>query len=304
MKHGNNWTLYIIIFSIMGVIIWWNAASKGTVAESMVNLDEIKDIPKNDDKNIPAGYYKVSVMKNQNQSNKMAPIPPGCKLKPDQNGVGQARLGIILENPTGKETYEEIQEKCPNTINLTPTDDKGKKNKIKDLAYDANNIAEMESISTNKELPPDVIEFKQTKFSPTKILLSPQQVEDLVLMHPNPVYYQPGSFKFDNVSYVPNYEDSIRLSRSMPKLLSSTVPQNQFLDICSTHKNDKQGLEDKCKNLDAKQCNETDCCVLFGGAKCIAGNDKGPLLKENYADILIKNRDYYYYKDKCYGNCP
>jgi hypothetical protein len=42
---------------------------------------------------------------------------------------------------------------------------------------------------------------------------------------------------------------------------------------------------------------------LFGGAKCVAGNDRGPSIQSNYSDFLVKNRDYYYYKGKCYGNC-
>jgi hypothetical protein len=30
----------------------------------------------------------------------------------------------------------------------------------------------------------------------------------------------------------------------------------------------------------------------------------GPTNKANYGDIYIRNRDYYYYQGKCYGNWP
>ena len=41
----------------------------------------------------------------------------------------------------------------------------------------------------------------------------------------------------------------------------------------------------------------------FGGTKCVAGDQNGPTLRNNYGDLTIKNRDFYYYKGKCYGNC-
>jgi len=55
--------------------------------------------------------------------------------------------------------------------------------------------------------------------------------------------------------------------------------------------------------LDNETCPSTDCCVLFGGTKCVAGKKAGPSVQSNYNDTKIKNRDYYYYKGKCYGNC-
>jgi hypothetical protein len=41
----------------------------------------------------------------------------------------------------------------------------------------------------------------------------------------------------------------------------------------------------------------------LGGSKCVAGNEHGPAIQSNYGDAFLKNRDFYYYKSKCYGNC-
>ena len=51
-------------------------------------------------------------------------------------------------------------------------------------------------------------------------------------------------------------------------------------------------------------CAATECCVLFGRAKCVEGDNNGPKNKMVYSNTSIKNRDVYYYQGDCYGNCP
>ena len=118
-------------------------------------------------------------------------------------------------------------------------------------------------------------------------------------------YYEPGTYKYGSSSYIPTYEDSILLSKTTGK---STV--SEFIDeksiksgICTHYKDQPDKLEEECGKLDTNVCSSTDCCVLFGGSKCVAGNVQGPISKLYYCDVTIRNRDYYYYKGKCYGNC-
>ena len=62
-------------------------------------------------------------------------------------------------------------------------------------------------------------------------------------------------------------------------------------------------MEEICQNTDIHDCASKSCCVLLGGSKCVKGNATGPTNMSNYGDIFLKNKDFYYYKNKCYGNC-
>ena len=118
-------------------------------------------------------------------------------------------------------------------------------------------------------------------------------------------YYQPGSYKYDSGLYVPSYQDSVYLSKTTGKHTAS-----EYLDmaslaggICSHYKDQPEKLEEECAKLDKNICGSTSCCALLGGSKCVAGNAQGPISKLNYGDVTVQNRDFYYYKGKCYGNC-
>jgi hypothetical protein len=121
-----------------------------------------------------------------------------------------------------------------------------------------------------------------------------------------PIYNVPGSFVYGSDTYVPSYEDSVYLSKTTGKSqlreLDDTTP-DIAAGFCEKYKYSKIELEKKCSMLSKEQCSSTACCVLLGGTKCVAGDDKGPYRKANYTDISIKNTDYYYYRGKCYGNC-
>ena len=119
------------------------------------------------------------------------------------------------------------------------------------------------------------------------------------------LYYVPGAYKFGSSNYVPNYEDSVYLSRTTRQ--SQTTPVYNTANIlggfCTQYKNDTNALEEKCAALDLNACASTSCCALLGGQKCVAGNENGPKNLANYTDYSLKNRDFYYYQGKCYGNC-
>jgi hypothetical protein len=58
-----------------------------------------------------------------------------------------------------------------------------------------------------------------------------------------------------------------------------------------------------CKSITTDDCVASSYCALVGDGlsrpKCVPGNARGPYL--SYSDI---NVDYYYYQNRCYGNCP
>jgi len=119
------------------------------------------------------------------------------------------------------------------------------------------------------------------------------------------LYYETGSYPFGPSSYVPNYEESTLLSKSSNQSNVSSIYglATQKGGFCEATKSSIYDREQKCNEIDSDTCASTDCCVLLGGEKCVAGNSSGPSIKANYSDFLITNRDYYYYKGKCYGNC-
>jgi len=119
------------------------------------------------------------------------------------------------------------------------------------------------------------------------------------------LYYQPGSYPFGPSSYVPNYEESTLLSKSsnQSNVFSIYGVAAQPVGFCAATKSSVYDREEKCNQINANTCASTECCVLLGGEKCVAGDKNGPSIKSNYSDFLIVNRDYYYYKGKCYGNC-
>ena len=121
----------------------------------------------------------------------------------------------------------------------------------------------------------------------------------------NTTYNEPGTFRYQSSNYVPNYEDSVYLSRLTG--LSYTKPvydtASQLGGFCSFNKNSNINTEMACLKLDKNTCASTSCCVLLGGSKCVAGNENGPSMKSNYSDTYLSNKDFYFYQGKCYGNC-
>jgi hypothetical protein len=121
----------------------------------------------------------------------------------------------------------------------------------------------------------------------------------------NVTYYEPGTFRYGPSNYVPNYEESVYLSKLTGLSYSSPIDNinPNVSGFCELNKINPYELEKNCNKLDTNSCASTSCCVLLGGSKCVSGNANGPIYKTNYSDIYVKNRDKYYYQGKCYGNC-
>jgi hypothetical protein len=122
----------------------------------------------------------------------------------------------------------------------------------------------------------------------------------------NIVYYQPGSFKYGASTYVPHYEDSVFLSRGTNTIVPTptSASKNIVGGFCSKYSASPAQIEEQCNKITDGKCAATTCCVFLGGQKCVAGNESGPIMKDNYSNFQIINKDFYYYKGKCYGNCP
>jgi hypothetical protein len=117
-------------------------------------------------------------------------------------------------------------------------------------------------------------------------------------------YLKPGAFKYQSYNYVPNYEDSVFLSRATYlHTYGGYTPTDVKKGFCETYKDDPEKLEALCRELPPDACASSSCCVLFGGSKCVNGTETGPKDRTHYGDILMRNTDFYYYKGKCYGNC-
>ena len=119
------------------------------------------------------------------------------------------------------------------------------------------------------------------------------------------LYYVPGAYKYGSSNYVPNYEDSVYLSRTtrLPQPAPVFNTASMLGGFCTQSKNNKFAIEEKCGALDLNTCASTSCCTLIGGEKCVGGNENGPTNPANYTDGSVKNKDFYYYQGKCYGNC-
>jgi hypothetical protein len=121
-----------------------------------------------------------------------------------------------------------------------------------------------------------------------------------------PTYYKPKDYVYGSLTYVPNYEDSVYLSRTANMFIGKPMVETSSIQggVCNYYKNNPDQLEQACQHMDPNVCASTSCCVLLGGAKCVSGSQNGPKMKSHYSNTLIPNRDFYYYQSKCYGNCP
>jgi hypothetical protein len=72
--------------------------------------------------------------------------------------------------------------------------------------------------------------------------------------------------------------------------------------FCKMYSSNAVTRNDKCGMLTNENCNETDCCILLNGKKCVAGDSHGPTfdVDDQGKDVDYK---YYTYKNNCYGHC-
>ena len=246
---------------------------------------QLKDIPKTGI--IPPGWYSIAVMNTLISGSPivdmMAHIPDGCSLRDPldpKSGIASSDGSTSCQNSFTL-TKGNSQ---PSGPSQSPTSDGPAYN-----PYDINEVYH------HNELNGQDKEKSHTVFNPI-----------LELVDPPPIYYETGTYKVDPVSYVPNYADSLYLSKTTGLSQTSPITDAPYLysGFCKQDSSNKQLIDDKCRKLDKDVCASTECCVLLGGQKCVAGNDQGPSINNSYSDFTITNRDFYYYTGKCYGNCP
>jgi len=120
-----------------------------------------------------------------------------------------------------------------------------------------------------------------------------------------PLFYTPGSYKYGGANYIPKYEDSVYLSRTTQEpTVGAYEPSNKPHGFCFLKNVFPQMVETECAKLDKQVCASTECCVLIGGQKCVAGDATGPTSQSHYKDPALSITDHYYYRGRCYGNCP
>jgi hypothetical protein len=76
--------------------------------------------------------------------------------------------------------------------------------------------------------------------------------------------------------------------------------------FCKSYLGKPAELETECGKMSKNSCTATSCCVWarMGSAEsCVSGNEYGPIFKNN-PNGSPKPLDYYYFENKCSGNCP
>jgi hypothetical protein len=255
--------------------------------------NEASPLPYGGSSKIPSGYYMVSIA----GTNMMAQIPHGFTVSPDMTTLVPVTQSAAYEETSLKNINGNTwQDSNNNTIN-SPT-------QAPSVPYNSNNYNiqyhdDLTSIN-NQGIYDTSINTMYVKDNTGNIVAI-----DSIGNVATPTYYQPGSFVFGATNFVPNYEDSVYLSRTTGESqVGNAYPtSSKYGGFCNSLKHDITGLESKCNSLDPSVCSSTGCCVLVGGVKCTTGNKRGPRMKSVYSDPGITNKDVYYYMGKCYGNC-
>ena len=76
--------------------------------------------------------------------------------------------------------------------------------------------------------------------------------------------------------------------------------------FCKSHLGKPAELETACGRMSKHSCTATSCCVwakMDSKESCVSGNQHGPIFKHG-ASGASKPLDYYYFENKCRGNCP
>ena len=266
---------------------------------------------------IPYGYYQTNV----NGINMMAQVPYGYNATPDKSGIVAVTHAAMADKIAMEQTQAETKSpyagsganlKAPDVISNTPGNAPLPVSPpiIPDASmnvlshYDSNNYNiqyhDDPTTAKNQGIYNTAFGSMMVKDNSGKMVSVPYVPGQAL-----PNYYQPGSFVFGATNFVPNYEDSVYLSRTTGlSSVAKAYPTSSFMGgFCTNYRVDKVKLEQKCNTLDADTCASTSCCVLFGGSKCVSGDQSGPIMKANYTDPSVLNKDVYYYQGKCYGNC-
>lgn len=254
-----------------------------------VNQTQVIDQNADGSYTVPQGYYVISTDTSKQQQT-ISKIPFGYAV--DSNGN--------LFPTTTATIYSTSQ---------TPGDSDWSNTTVTDSSYSKQ--TRFSADNTDIQYHPDIpMENTSESLAQTgtwvidssgnKVLMPWSQITDGI------TYYQPGSYTFGASNYVPNYETSVLLSKTTQMSQASPIVYNTAEmkgGFCQRYKDYPDKIEQICKTLDVNTCGSTSCCVLMGGSKCVAGDKQGPTFQTNYSDVFLRNKETYYHKGKCYGNC-
>jgi len=282
-------------------------------AVSVLPMGGIMNIPQLYD----GKYYQVNV----NGTNMVAQVPYGYNATPDRKGIVPATHAEMRDVQAMAETKAQTGNefagsganlKAPDVISKNTSNGSQPANKpmISDASMNALSHYDTNNYNTQYHDDPSTLQNQgmyNTAFGSMMVkdasgnMVSIPYVPGQAL----PTYYQPGSFVFGATNFVPNYEDSVYLSRTtgLSSVAKAYPTASMMGGFCAQYQTDKLGLEQQCNALNSNTCASTSCCVLFGGSKCVSGDQSGPTMKANYTDPSVLNKDVYYYQGKCYGNC-
>ena len=109
---------------------------------------------------------------------------------------------------------------------------------------------------------------------------------------------EPSSFNYDSLYNTNDLTQKYSFIKSSFLYRPFSTNDNDYLSQVYYNNNPLE-VQNMCANLDNTSCGLTSACVYVGNNKCVPGNVNGPYT--TYSDV---DMEYYYYKGKCYGNCP
>jgi hypothetical protein len=262
---------------------------------------------------IPVGYYHILV----NGKDMMAPIPYGYATTADKNTIvpitqttvydaNALSVNVAVSNtPTSfiADVNGNLIPGSPDDPSLFSTTIGSTKDNVGSTKYDPDSYDSQYHDDTNTilERNPD-IGFDTTYVydqDGNPVLISKLKMQG------NSTYNVPGTYVYGPATYVPNYEESVYLSKTSKQPSYSEIYDTASMQagFCTQYANSPNELERMCNNTELNKCGSMSCCVLLGGSKCVAGSESGPLLKTNYSDKLVQDPTYYYFQGNCFGNC-
>lgn len=97
-------------------------------------------------------------------------------------------------------------------------------------------------------------------------------------------------------------EKIITMESFQAQLINDVSEEAKRVSLCDK-KFSLEEMNDRCKKVTSDEnCKNTSCCVWLNGKSCVGGSEDGPTYYTDDTHTEI-NVDYYYYKNKCYGNC-
>ena len=115
----------------------------------------------------------------------------------------------------------------------------------------------------------------------------------------------------DNTKNAPNSKTVIietfdNLGQYSDTNASDSLDAKLKAGFCKSHLGKPAELETECGKMSKDACTATSCCTwasMDSTESCVSGNKHGPIFKHVTNDAP-KTLDYYYFENKCIGNCP